>query len=143
MAGIIPFAFVLFSIISISYAINDPKSVVIKNDLGSGLVLAFRCLSADDDLGVHLLPPGESWGFHFKTRFIGNTLFHCGFKWALADEKKFTVYDDNQHHYTCSECVWSIQRNSTCLTSNAITASLCYPWSPGWPTPTPDGENTS
>ncbi|KAI4310340.1 hypothetical protein MLD38_035324 [Melastoma candidum] len=141
MADIIPFAFVLFSIISISYAV--PRSVTIRNDLGTGLVLLFHCLSADDDLGNRFLPPGESWEFHFNTRSVGNTLFHCGFKWALADEKKFSVYDDNQHRYTCSQCVWSIQRNGTCLTSDAITASLCYPWSPGWPTPTPDGENTS
>ncbi|KAI4310347.1 hypothetical protein MLD38_035331 [Melastoma candidum] len=141
MAGIIPFAFVLFSIISISYAINDPKSVTIKNDLGSGLVLAFRCLSAEDDLGNRLLPPGESWEFHFKTRGVANTLFHCGFKWALADEKKFSVYDDNARRPTFS--LWSIQRNGTCLTTDAITDSLCSPWSGGWPTPTPDGENTN
>ncbi|KAI4310337.1 hypothetical protein MLD38_035321 [Melastoma candidum] len=142
MADIIPFAFVLFSIISISYAICDPRSAAIKNDLGSGLVLSLHCLSADDDMGNLLLPPGETWRFHFKTRFLGKTLFHCGFKWALADEKKFAVYDDNQHHSLCSECVWSIQRNGTCLTRDAITASQCYPWSTGWLTPTPDDDYT-
>ncbi|KAI4310336.1 hypothetical protein MLD38_035320 [Melastoma candidum] len=89
-------AFVLLCIISISGisdAIFEHKSVVIKNDLGSGLLLALRCLSADDDLGNQLVPPGETWGFHFRTTFPGTTLFHCGFKWALADEKKFAVYE--------------------------------------------------
>ncbi|KAI4310338.1 hypothetical protein MLD38_035322 [Melastoma candidum] len=69
---------------------------------GSGLVLSLRCLSADDDLGNHSVPPGETWGFHFRTTYPGTTLFHCGFKWALADEKMFHVYNDNVDRYVCT-----------------------------------------
>ncbi|KAI4310348.1 hypothetical protein MLD38_035332 [Melastoma candidum] len=117
------------------------KEVIRKNDLGSGLVLGIHCASANDDLGMKLLPPGEEWGFNFHTAAVGSSLFHCSYIWAKADKRSFAVYDDNQHHYVCTQCHWSIQTTGACLYSDSISQASCYPWAPAWPTPSSSNNN--
>lgn len=133
-------AFAVFSIIAIvriCTAMYNAKHVFVKDELPSGLVLGFHCLSADDDLGSKLLAPGEEWGFSFRVNIFGSTLFHCGFWWAGSPTYRFSVYNDKEHRYVCENCHWSIRINETCLYRSSIEMVGCYGWV-GWWTSTHD-----
>ncbi|PRQ36218.1 putative plant self-incompatibility S1 [Rosa chinensis] len=59
----------------------DAKTYVgITNDLGGGMNLTFHCKSADDELGVKVLPPQQYYEFSFKPTLIGRTDFYCSFQ---------------------------------------------------------------
>ncbi|KAI4370094.1 hypothetical protein MLD38_018476 [Melastoma candidum] len=130
LAFVLLLSFVAVS--GVSGAVPLEKDVIIRNDLGGGRVLGLHCVSADDDLGFRVLPPNEEWDFRFRTSFFLNTLFHCGFVWAGSQRQSFAVYDDRKYHGVCTQCLWSIQTNGTCLISSSITQVDCYPWAPAW-----------
>ncbi|KAI4311684.1 hypothetical protein MLD38_036560 [Melastoma candidum] len=107
---------------------TDEKHVYIKNDLPSGLVISFHCLSQDDDMGPMLLAPGDQWDFRFHLNTNGGTLFVCGFTWFGAKTTyRLSVYDESAHK-NCDNCLWSIQINGTCLSSSTIDVISCTGW---------------
>ncbi|RYR15289.1 hypothetical protein Ahy_B04g072012 [Arachis hypogaea] len=63
----------LLTIVLPSYAFKFPKvpgisktDVSLTNSLGGNLDLTLHCKSKDDDLGIHLLHPGESYEFSWQ-----------------------------------------------------------------------------
>ncbi|KAI4311685.1 hypothetical protein MLD38_036561 [Melastoma candidum] len=113
----------------VTRALNKNHFEAITNDLPSGLVLSFHCLSQDDDMGTMLLAPGDQWGFRFHLNIGGGTLFHCGFTWFGAKMTyRCTVYDDSSHKSECINCFWSIRINGACLASSSIHMVFCTDW---------------
>jgi len=55
--------------------------VSIVNNLGDNLNVTIHCKSKDNDLGVHLLRNGDSFGWEFNDNIFGTTLFYCSFQW--------------------------------------------------------------
>ncbi|KAF3457471.1 hypothetical protein FNV43_RR02129 [Rhamnella rubrinervis] len=78
--------------------------VLIRNDVGSTLKL--HCKSADDDLGVKVVPPSQTWDFRFRSSFWGNTRFYCSVEWPGAAHN-FDAYVE--HRDACTTCAWSIE----------------------------------
>lgn len=54
--------------------------------------LAVHCRSKDDDLGNHTLRSGQEFDWHFRTNFLGTTLYSCDFVWGLK-KKGMVVFD--------------------------------------------------
>ncbi|KAK7852822.1 s-protein like protein 4 [Quercus suber] len=54
----------------------------ITNNLENCSVLTIHCRSKNDDLGIHALPIGGIFEFHFEPRFLfPNTQFYCSMDW--------------------------------------------------------------
>ncbi|PKI79227.1 S-protein homolog 2-like [Punica granatum] len=102
--------------------------VLIRNDMQEQLDMTVRCKSKDDDLGVHVIPPGGSYGFNFRPNFFCTTLFWCNFEWPGAS-RGYKVYDCQRDYDRCFDCTWSIKSSSPCL-YNAKTSQydLCDNW---------------
>ncbi|GAV64194.1 Self-incomp_S1 domain-containing protein, partial [Cephalotus follicularis] len=61
--------------------------VQITNQMASNVTI--HCKSKNDDLGIHVISSGQSYGWGFKVNFWQTTLFFCGF----TTEKGRGVYD--------------------------------------------------
>ncbi|KAG2290268.1 hypothetical protein Bca52824_049872 [Brassica carinata] len=107
-------------------------TVVINNDLGSGLSLGYHCKSGDNDLGYGSLGVGGSWFFRFKPDIFGRTLFFCRFSWG-NESHYFDIYkqkrDREFEKFGCTHCEWKIRKNGPCKL-NKITNKfdVCLPW---------------
>ncbi|XP_010468221.1 PREDICTED: uncharacterized protein LOC104748246 [Camelina sativa] len=92
-------------------------TVVIRNDLGGGLTLWYRCKSGDDEVGFGSLAPGGSWSFGFKPHIFGRTLYFCNFSWGNGSHY-FDIYkqsrDKEYKEFGCRRCEWKIRKNGPC-----------------------------
>ncbi|KAM1032646.1 hypothetical protein ACFX13_037066 [Malus domestica] len=95
--------------------------VTIINTLESAVDLKVHCKSKNDDLGVHVIRPKESYDFEFGVKiFWTKTLFFCGFTWS----DKFRWFDIyKQDRDNCKNCIWKVHQNGPCLNGGP-----CYPW---------------
>ena len=104
------------------------EHVKIHNSLEGSLDLTVHCKSKDDDLGVHLLHPGDNYGFSFNERIIfGNTLFFCSFIWN-GELHYFDIYQGGDLSKTnCDYCNWNIFKLGPCRISKHGDP-ICFPW---------------
>nr|XP_027186578.1 S-protein homolog 5-like [Cicer arietinum] len=100
-------------------------NVVMTNKLTDGLKLTVHCKSKDNDLGIHVLVPGQSYGFKFRHNLFGETLFFCFFKWNDVTHW-FDIYEDERDYATCKSCYWDIKQTGPCLKDPK--GDICYPW---------------
>lgn len=106
------------------------KFVVVRNDLDGGKKLTVHCKSADDDLGVKVLPPTVSFEFNFKPSWVTDTLFYCSFEWPGAFHW-FDIYLDQRDLHECSQCWWSIKSTGIGPCRYNFDNNLydkCFPW---------------
>ncbi|KAI4338179.1 hypothetical protein L6164_016523 [Bauhinia variegata] len=90
------------------------KHVYIENELGANKILTVHCKSDDDNLGVHYLKYGETYEFHFRDSWFGNTLFTCVLSHARK-HAEIEVYDENRdcYHRRCDKhCRWNATRDA-------------------------------
>jgi hypothetical protein len=106
-------------------AMASSRHVNIVNSLEGNLDLTIHCKSKDDDLGVHLLHHGDSFGWKFHNSFFGETLFFCSFQWN-NEFHYFDIYIAGRDTYRCFICDWSVVKSGPCL--NLPNKSLCYTW---------------
>ena len=99
------------------------------NDLGTGENINVHCKSKDDDLGAHLLTPGQYFEFRFRPNFWGTTLFFCRFWWG-NESHWFDIYDQNRDTTRCdSKCWWMVGPIGPCLLDhNFGIYDLCQNW---------------
>ncbi|GAV73275.1 Self-incomp_S1 domain-containing protein, partial [Cephalotus follicularis] len=92
-----------------SYPLNLYKiNVTITNIVQSNITI--HCMSKDDDLGVHVLSRGDSFGWCFIVNFWRTTLFFCG----LTSQYGNGVYDivkTRKDMERCSQCLWEFKEN--------------------------------
>ncbi|RYR15291.1 hypothetical protein Ahy_B04g072014 [Arachis hypogaea] len=122
----------LLTIVLPSYAfkIKWPKfppfrktDVSLTNSLGGNLDLTLHCKSKDDDLGIHLLHPGESYEFSFGTSYISQTLFFCRFLWQ-NECHYFDVYDKARDYQRWPYgCGYNVTKSGPCR-----VYSHCFSW---------------
>ncbi|KAI3469982.1 hypothetical protein Pfo_026645 [Paulownia fortunei] len=56
--------------------------------------LILHCASKDDDIGKHILYPGQVFSWHFRNNFFATTLFFCHFWWG-SKQKSIVVFKGN------------------------------------------------
>ena len=119
--------FLLFLLVQPSTSISfGPKiTVVVQNGLQGGRDMLLHCESADDDLGVQLIHPNNSFQWKFQNNVFGRTLFHCSFQWESVLHK-FVIYKTSRDHNTCHICNWIVKEDGPCLIFSGRTD--CYNW---------------
>lgn len=76
-----------------AYSALRKHEVYIYSDLSNETKpLITHCKSKDDDFGNHTLYSGQDLNWHFRTNFLGRTLYSCQFWWGLK-KKGFVVFD--------------------------------------------------
>ncbi|XP_028773432.1 S-protein homolog 2-like [Neltuma alba] len=105
------------------------RTVRMTNDLGGGLDLTVHCKQKDEDLGVHLLHPNETYEFTFRPNFWGTTLYFCGFSWPGVLHW-FNIFTMKRDFKKCFTCIWQIRQDKPCrLGKKSHVFDDCYNWS--------------
>ncbi|KAJ4840500.1 hypothetical protein Tsubulata_000432 [Turnera subulata] len=60
--------------------ILSKSRVYVRNNLEDKSDVNIHCKSRDDDLGEHVIKPGERYEWKFRVSIFGNTLFGCEVK---------------------------------------------------------------
>ncbi|CAN0875616.1 S-protein homolog 4 [Linum grandiflorum] len=107
---------------------RKPKvTVVIVNDVGKGRKLKLHCKSGDNDLGLQILSPHDSFKFKFRPSMIGTTRFYCAFSWDKgSDAKWFDVYHQQRDAPGNTFLEWSISPDGPCRPDKG--GQICYQW---------------
>lgn len=101
--------------------------VNIKNKLADHLDLTVHCKSKDDDIGIQVLRPGESFGWSFGISMIGQTQFYCSFKWNGDELKWYDVYIARRDYDVCDTCNYEIFQSGPCIILTS-KGGVCYGW---------------
>ncbi|XP_014524517.1 S-protein homolog 5-like [Vigna radiata var. radiata] len=106
----------------------DAVTVQITNRL-SERYLAVHCKDKHNDLGLHQLNVGETYGFKFYPELIfPTTLYFCHFTW-LEEDHYFDIYVQKRDGYCNSDiCAWDILPTGPCRTNK--DPRQCYGWNP-------------
>ncbi|GLT73295.1 hypothetical protein SLA2020_451640 [Shorea laevis] len=113
-----------------SVAKHRHATVNMTNDLGNGFDLTplTYCKSKDDDLGSHIVKPGQFYVFGFTPNFLGTTLYTCNFGWS-TQTRSFKIYDYDRDNLVCRHCKWLIQTTSPCeYNYNTKAYDICTKW---------------
>ncbi|CAI0541408.1 unnamed protein product [Linum tenue] len=51
--------------------------VHVVNELSGGRAVTVHCKSKNNDMGVHVVPPGSEYQWRFRPNIFGNTIFWC------------------------------------------------------------------
>ncbi|CAN8232421.1 unnamed protein product [Cochlearia groenlandica] len=106
-----------------------PKlTVTITNDIGPGVALTIHCKSKDDDLGEHVLQPGQNFMFRFRPNWTESTIFTCSFKWS-DQLKLFDIWTVPKDQAVCTNCNYSIKASGPCRSGDYKKKfDKCFPW---------------
>ncbi|CAK9323985.1 unnamed protein product [Citrullus colocynthis] len=94
-------------------------------------ILDSHCRSKDNDLGLHILLPGERQRWSFRTNIWETTLFHCTLKWERGSrEFKAFYFDDAFFSVFCPdrECVWLAEQGGLSMVNRVGEHILRYRW---------------
>ncbi|RYR57858.1 hypothetical protein Ahy_A05g023546 [Arachis hypogaea] len=109
---------------SVDRTITLPWTVhVTMNNKLNGLRLGLHCKDKNHDLGVQIVPVGQSWTFLFHTTDFSNSLFG----WLNGGIHAFDIYVDKRDAHLCQQCTWDISEKGPCRVSGK-GAPVCYPW---------------
>lgn len=106
--------FLLLGSCRASFLQKHKTHVLIRNDLREGFNLKVNCRSKNDDLGVHVIPPGGSFGFSFRPNLFCTTLFWCTLEWPGVSHV-YDAYRCYKDYDRCFDCTWSIKSDGRCL----------------------------
>ncbi|GAV64184.1 Self-incomp_S1 domain-containing protein, partial [Cephalotus follicularis] len=72
--------------------------------------ITIHCKSKDDDLGIHVIPSGQSYEWGFRVNFFGTTLFFCGFT-TKKGRGVYDIFDVDRDIRRCpgSTCIWGVR----------------------------------
>lgn len=105
--------------------------VEIFNRLPNGESFTIHCKSADDDLGVHVIAPGQSSKIRFRTNFFQTTLFFCGVKWK-GGHIEFDIFDAKRDEVTgrCNPyCKWEARGDAIVgFDDSTPVPDISIPW---------------
>ncbi|CAI0377210.1 unnamed protein product [Linum tenue] len=106
------------------------KKMTVINGLEGNLQLTVHCKSKDDDLGVRVLGPGQSFYFKFWTCVFASTLFHCSFEWpGSGGIHRFDIYDDRHDYLDCAYCERLVKPFGVCkYTGRTKKFDRCFHW---------------
>uniref|UniRef100_A0A7N0R826 S-protein homolog n=1 Tax=Kalanchoe fedtschenkoi TaxID=63787 RepID=A0A7N0R826_KALFE len=86
-----------------------------------------HCWSRDDDMGVHLLEPGQYHEFSFRPNIWGSTKFVCAVSFGGDEvEKRIMAYQYTRDSYTCVDlCKWYLSETIACHENPLSKAEDC------------------
>lgn len=87
-----------------------------------------HCKSADDDLGVHVVAPGECYSWAFHVNIWETTLFFCGVNWQ-GGQRVLDFYRYDRDGERCFTCNWHIKRDGIFGYRNSGQLDLVFEWS--------------
>ncbi|XP_020220440.1 self-incompatibility protein S1 [Cajanus cajan] len=90
--------------------IGKRKTVLVKNDIDSGVTVNLHCRSKDDDLGLHVLRLGEQQVWSFRDNIFRTTLFWCTMD-AKNKEYQFEIYRAKTDRTCTSQCFRSLRED--------------------------------
>ncbi|KAK6930301.1 Plant self-incompatibility S1 [Dillenia turbinata] len=97
---------------SLTFMFPKQTHVTILNGMPD--ILEIHCESEYEDLGVHSLPPGETYHFSFRPNLFGSTIFYCSFQWDNIP-KYFDIYHQGIERKACVECLWQARPTGPCM----------------------------
>lgn len=101
--------------------------VGLTNRVGPGLDLTIHCQSKDEDLGVHVLPPGGLFEWSFRPSLWSTTLFFCRIQ-SKSKEMSFNIYVHDRDVLVCDRhCYWDVTPNGPCQKKGSHYG-LCFKW---------------
>ncbi|GAV64189.1 Self-incomp_S1 domain-containing protein [Cephalotus follicularis] len=82
--------------------------VGITNKMDSNVTI--HCKSKDDDLGIHVLSSGQSYGWGFRVNLWETTLFFCGFT-TKKGGGVYNIYQARRDKTRChgGTCLWDVK----------------------------------
>lgn len=91
-------------------AVRGKDTVDIFNQMPNGAITV-HCQSADDDLGVHVVPQNVDYNWRFHRNFWGTTLYTCTFTSPTGQKKSLQVWGSSVlNHSPCfQKCVWYVR----------------------------------
>ncbi|XP_010536278.1 PREDICTED: uncharacterized protein LOC104811315 [Tarenaya hassleriana] len=123
-------------LIAAAFTVAAAEKFTIRNEIrgakGRDGILAVRCWSRDDKLGLHQIFPGQSrsWEFKLAVRFwpFAYTEFRCQFRTAFGttQDENVVVFEDNEDfRLGCDkpkgqECVWVAKRSGLYLRKKIV-----------------------
>ncbi|CAA0838503.1 Plant self-incompatibility protein S1 family [Striga hermonthica] len=108
-----------------SQAINEKETVVLKNDI-PGEYVTVHAYSSEDELGVHVLPYGANFTFHFRVNIWSTTKFMCDFTTSHGSGN-YGVFNTRLGSKCHGYCLWSIVASGPCLLQ-VDNNWYCQPW---------------
>ncbi|KAI4321697.1 hypothetical protein MLD38_035047 [Melastoma candidum] len=98
-------------------------TVVLINEVND--LLTLHCQSKEDDLGIHVVPKGESWQFSFDPNFFSSTLYFCSFHWGGEEARYFDAYKQSRD-LGYKRIPWLVRTTGVCI--DGLGGFTCYPW---------------
>lgn len=117
-----------------------PKiKVEIRNTLPEMQEVKLHCQSADDDLGVHILPFNGTFAWRFRVNFWVTTLFDCQFIWRGASATYDIYRAKRDSNWRCpTYCYWEVHDDGVYgYTELEHANDIVFPW------PNPQNSNDS
>ncbi|CAA0806621.1 Unknown protein [Striga hermonthica] len=108
-----------------SHAINEKETVVLRNDIPSEDV-TIHPYSSEDNLGVHVLPYGANFTFHFRINVLSTTKFLCDF-FTSHGSGNYAVFDTRLGYKCWGYCLWTIGAYGLCL-QQVDNQLYCQTW---------------
>ncbi|CAL1410410.1 unnamed protein product [Linum trigynum] len=116
-------------------SIEAKKVLVLENDVEGVQNITIHCRSNEDDLGVHVLEPHQSFQRELLNSLFIPNLYYCRFDWGgdahwldLNDYRYECPICTNVVLGGCEICRWSIKRNGSCLATDNKGSQRCYNW---------------
>lgn len=108
---------------------SSPIQVRIINGFSSQNVYV-HCRSANEDIGLHLLTPGNDIRWEFHINFSGTTLFYCHAWWGNEYQWFDAFKIDYLFTKKCdSECFWRLSEDGIYQHNEKKEAwELEFPW---------------
>ena len=107
-------------------------SVKVVNSMKHGGPLYLRCQSADNDLGVHNLRPGQNFFWKFRENISSTTMFWCYMRSKYGFIAREVFWTNNFYSwisYRCGrnkDCVWSVRDDGTYLQDDADNGTFMH-----------------
>ncbi|PKI37812.1 hypothetical protein CRG98_041762 [Punica granatum] len=104
--------------------------VDIFNYLPNGATFQIHCKSKNNDLGVHVIGPGQKYELSFTPNIWGRTLFFCGVSWS-GGHFVFDIYRDRRDNMDrCKHyCRWHVTKDAVIgFREDGPNADIVIPW---------------
>ncbi|XP_074321474.1 S-protein homolog 2-like [Silene latifolia] len=105
--------------------------VQVASGLLDGMLLEIHCKSKNDDLGIHVLKPVQTYEFSVTNGVFSSTLYFCGFTFN-GKLHWFDIYDQKRDTHGDTDCkgacLWQIRVSGPCSFFDGKDDPVCYPW---------------
>ncbi|KAG0584695.1 hypothetical protein KC19_3G228500 [Ceratodon purpureus] len=122
---------VLIKVASASYDPSLPYYLLFQNRLPGQLNV--HCVTKNNDLRLHPMPPGADYKFFFKLNFWLSTSFHCRFNYVGTNMwQAFETWRGPgfwfKDSWPCRQCTWMVNPDGFFRAQENETLVMIWPW---------------